>query len=62
MSDTSWVDEIGVMIGRTKGFLLSDRTAHEVVDAVVDVVRDVIARGMLMERHDLDRDEAREAP
>jgi GAF domain-containing protein len=43
MSDTPRVDEIGVIIGRTKGFLLSDQTAHDAVDALADVVRDVIA-------------------
>jgi GAF domain-containing protein len=42
MSDTPRVDEIGVIIGRTKGFLLSDRTAHEAVDALAEVARDVI--------------------
>ena len=42
MSDTPRVDEIGVIIGRTKGFLLTDRTAHEAVDAPADVARDVI--------------------
>jgi GAF domain-containing protein len=42
MTDAPRIDEIGVIIGRTKGFLLTDRTAHEAVDALAEVARDVI--------------------
>jgi hypothetical protein len=40
VSDTPRVDEIGAIIGRTKGFLLTERTARDAVDAV-----DALAEG-----------------
>lgn len=42
MSDTPRIDEIGVIIGRTRGFLLTDRTAQDAVDALAQVARDAI--------------------
>ncbi|MEC5200441.1 GAF domain-containing protein [Arthrobacter sp. PL16] len=42
MNATPQVDEIGVIIGRTKRYLLSDGTAQDAVDALADVARDVI--------------------
>jgi GAF domain-containing protein len=44
MSATPRVGEIGVIIGRTKGYLLSDRTAQDAVDALAEVARDVIVQ------------------
>jgi GAF domain-containing protein len=42
MNATPQVDEIGVIIGRTKRYLLSDGTAQDAVDALADVAGDVI--------------------
>lgn len=38
----SHISELGVIIGRTKGFLLTEQTAQEAVDALAEVARDVI--------------------
>jgi GAF domain-containing protein len=42
MSDTPRIDELGVIIGRTKGFLLTEQTAHDAVNALAEIARDVI--------------------
>ncbi|RJT75095.1 ANTAR domain-containing protein [Arthrobacter cheniae] len=36
------IDELGVIIGRTKGFLLTEQTVQDAVDALAEVARDVI--------------------
>ena len=38
------INELGVIIGRTKGFLLTEQTAQEAVDALAEVARDVIGQ------------------
>ncbi|PPB49856.1 hypothetical protein C4K88_03965 [Arthrobacter pityocampae] len=43
MSSTPRIDELGVIFGRTHGFLLSDATAQAAVDALAEIARDVIA-------------------
>ncbi|RJT81062.1 hypothetical protein D6T63_07755 [Arthrobacter cheniae] len=36
------INELGVIIGRTRGFLLTEQTAQEAVNALAEVARDVI--------------------
>ena len=39
---TSAADDLGYIFGRTKGYLLTEQTAHEAVNALAEVARDVI--------------------
>lgn len=47
MTPSSSTDELGYIFGRTKGYLLTEQTAHSAVDALAEVARDVVvsARG-----------------
>lgn len=43
MNTTSAVDDLGYIFGRTRGYLLTEQTAHDAVNALAAVARDVVS-------------------